>query len=68
MKIAYINPGTSTDKPKKLSKKEAFHQEALLTVANATMKDRERAKEFFKAEREEVEALQKELEILNTAI
>jgi hypothetical protein len=68
MKIVHIAAEFLPEVPKKLTKKEKLHEYAILAIANHSALIRERVKDIFKPEWDEVKALEKELEILNTTI
>lgn len=65
MKIVHIT-GIEIEEPKKLSRKEMIHQEALNTVAVQMHIDRQTAEDMFLYEAMELESLRKQRELLKT--
>jgi len=67
LKIVHLNDEIIEEaKPKKLSKKELLHQEAVLSMENARAHDRIKAKQMFAEEWAEVEKERAELLELKT--
>jgi hypothetical protein len=62
--VAYISTTAPTERPKRLTEKQKLHNMAIQSLAHRKSHDRERAKEMFAKEWEEIAQLEIKLKNL----